>query len=66
MPDSSELSIMPCRDSDSGKWFCEVVVNDTGKTLFCSDFRQTRAGAIARAQVQIVARKAFIAQGAGR
>ena len=56
---------MPCRDDESGKWFCEVVVIESGKTLFRSDFRASRGAAINRAQAQIEALRKYIEE-AGR
>jgi hypothetical protein len=52
---ASELSVYPCREDGTGKWFCEVTVRETGTTLFISDPRGSRASAIRRAQKQIEA-----------
>jgi len=59
----NELTLMPCRDEESGKWFCEVVVVETGKTLFRSDFRASRGAAINRAQAQIAELKKMMEAG---
>lgn len=63
MSQTHELTIMPCRDDESGKWFCEVVVAESGKTLFCSDARQSRGAAINRAQAQIAELKKLMEAG---
>lgn len=63
MSTTHELTLMPCRDEESGKWFCEVIVAETGRTLFCSDPRASRGAAINRAQAQIAVLKKLMEAG---
>ena len=52
-PNTNEVAIYPCRDSETQLWFCEIAFTETGATWFRSEFRRTRRDAIARARAEL-------------
>lgn len=55
MPEASnsEFTVTPFREAVTGKWHCEIIITETGRTWFYSKTKATPEAAIESAHAEI-------------